>query len=1084
MRNGTNVSKKVSKIFLFILLAVLTSVLAIGFAGCGFFSTDTDDAGTPGTDGGKGDDVQAVEDEDLSDFEDTLNKRFGGDVLIYGIQGNEFYCYTVYSDRTVLNSVLISNKAEMSTKDGLKTLTEDILSSEPSVLCEFDKDSEFFDYGGLRYNSNGIRGNNVFADKVGVSSTQAVTVVGKPYTKIVSGEYITTLSVGVVTEDKTVLAEIKYTYSDKISGDELYDGLLSGSASVEKEEISLGLTIGGLKADLPEVIEEEPADPDVTEEDILEFENLLTSKVGDVLKYESVNGTLVVCSEDADDLKYSFYQLKEGEGLKKKSQIEKLTLSVENDGLETRISLPKVNSDEFIYENYRYGYNVKGINPFDETAGDDTVTAIIAITLTEKPYGGFEAKAEMVVGEGLGTSLVVITAPCVENASIAGQITALTGTSAEKSTSYIIGGNHLTRLTAERRVNVEETVERPSTAQDIANFGIFLDGQVVGTLLGWEIKEDGTYRYLQTYEKTAEGLLFSTITLSEGQGTETNFRLNALRTFIDEEGLSKYLEVKSTGKIYEYEGYNYNGNSLGISPLFPEAASDFASSIITLGYTPSVESSTGYYAVAKVVAEENGALKLFEFKAESPSTQSINVLLNNLKNAVPSVTTITDKVSFGQAGIVFETRTVALDKSTPTEEQIAEFESVLETKIDGTMLGYKIENGKLELWENESDKVACYRYVLGENEGIDMVYKLDNLKQNLDLRLNTAIPLSSSAEYSYTLDNTKYTFNANTIGEDLFGLFTDNDSKSYTIIEFNATNAVAKVYVGDGLDTKLYEIRADYRQGTSQEDAIEALLVADKTLVSESVLPGVNILANLNCERMQTEIIQTPTDPEEALDFSALEAKLKEVILAKHRNTKLNYIISYSIIDQKFLLLYDITNTGGNGIILYELDIPVNEFNTQQDIDVTVANLSKNSFVGSSLISFTKTSSNITVDGVEYSKDGIDGDNPFARRCGIENAVKTYVNDLGPQDNANTASHYGKSVSILVLSKEIVLREGKEYAEFKVTKGDFVANSKDKNSVNLTDEEVYKNLFIDNDIKQSYLEHDMQIINLGENMKK
>ena len=579
-------------------------------------------------------------------------------------------------------------------------------------------------------------------------------------------------------------------------------------------------------------------------------------------------------------------------------------------------------------------------------------------------------------------------------------------------------------------------------------------------------------------------MLFSTITLSEGQGTETNFRLNALRTFIDEEGLSKYLEVKSTGKIYEYEGYNYNGNSLGISPLFPEAASDFASSIITLGYTPSVESSTGYYAVAKVVAEENGALKLFEFKAESPSTQSINVLLNNLKNAVPSVTTITDKVSFGQAGIVFETRTVALDKSTPTEEQIAEFESVLETKIDGTMLGYKIENGKLELWENESDKVACYRYVLGENEGIDMVYKLDNLKQNLDLRLNTAIPLSSSAEYSYTLDNTKYTFNANTIGEDLFGLFTDNDSKSYTIIEFNATNAVAKVYVGDGLDTKLYEIRADYRQGTSQEDAIEALLVADKTLVSESVLPGVNILANLNCERMQTEIIQTPTDPEEALDFSALEAKLKEVILAKHRNTKLNYIISYSIIDQKFLLLYDITNTGGNGIILYELDIPVNEFNTQQDIDVTVANLSKNSFVGSSLISFTKTSSNITVDGVEYSKDGIDGDNPFARRCGIENAVKTYVNDLGPQDNANTASHYGKSVSILVLSKEIVLREGKEYAEFKVTKGDFVANSKDKNSVNLTDEEVYKNLFIDNDIKQSYLEHDMQIINLGENMKK
>ena len=144
-------------------------------------------------------------------------------------------------------------------------------------------------------------------------------------------------------------------------------------------------------------------------------------------------------------------------------------------------------------------------------------------------------------------------------------------------------------------------------------------------------------------------------------------------------------------------------------------------------------------------------------------------------------------------------------------------------------------------------------------------------------------------------------------------------------------------------------------------------------------------------------------------------------------------------------------------------------FKSQENINAITDSITKDEVFDEELIG--KASSNITVDGVEYSKDGIDGDNPFARRCGIENAVKTYVSDLGIQAFADTWTGYAKAVSILILSEE--------NGEFKVTKAEFGAESRS----DYTDEQVYKNLLIDNDIKKSFLNNEMQIVNLGENMK-
>ena len=188
----------------------------------------------------------------------------------------------------------------------------------------------------------------------------------------------------------------------------------------------------------------------------------------------------------------------------------------------------------------------------------------------------------------------------------------------------------------------------------------------------------------------------------------------------------------------------------------------------------------------------------------------------------------------------------------------------------------------------------------------------------------------------------------------------------------------------------------------------------------------------------------------------------------------MNEILSYSVVDGKLLLVYDLQyiSTNLDQIYLQELSINVNDLNSQENINNVAENLSKSSFASSPLATIIKTSSNITVDGVEYSKDGIDGDNPFARRCGITNAVKTYVSGLGGLSFANTSTQYWQTIRVLVLSET--------NGEFNVTKAEFVAES----DLGYTDEQVYKNLLINNDIEKSYLRTPMQIVNLGENMKK
>ena len=152
------------------------------------------------------------------------------------------------------------------------------------------------------------------------------------------------------------------------------------------------------------------------------------------------------------------------------------------------------------------------------------------------------------------------------------------------------------------------------------------------------------------------------------------------------------------------------------------------------------------------------------------------------------------------------------------------------------------------------------------------------------------------------------------------------------------------------------------------------------------------------------------------LDFSGLEAKLVEVILANHRGASLNALISYSINNGKMYICYDIQGSVRSGIYLKELTKEIEVLDTQEKINGFSDSLTKSDLSKDSLVSLTKTGNDIVIDDQTYSKDGIEGDNPFARQCGVENAWMTYVSDFAVQVFSGFDTGYARIVKIATFS--------------------------------------------------------------------
>ena len=168
---------------------------------------------------------------------------------------------------------------------------------------------------------------------------------------------------------------------------------------------------------------------------------------------------------------------------------------------------------------------------------------------------------------------------------------------------------------------------------------------------------------------------------------------------------------------------------------------------------------------------------------------------------------------------------------------------------------------------------------------------------------------------------------------------------------------------------------------------------------------------------------QTIETPEvTTLDYSALEQKLEEVIEDSGFLINITEILSYSVIDDVLLTVVKMPNS----VRTYEFALDENvSLETQQGIDQFVDSLSKDALVQGegakpiSRVSITCASSDITVDGTTYSKEGIDGDNIFAAQCGVTNgAVKTYVSDMKSRTYGDYPSGYCRGFDVLVVGDD------------------------------------------------------------------
>ena len=193
------------------------------------------------------------------------------------------------------------------------------------------------------------------------------------------------------------------------------------------------------------------------------------------------------------------------------------------------------------------------------------------------------------------------------------------------------------------------------------------------------------------------------------------------------------------------------------------------------------------------------------------------------------------------------------------------------------------------------------------------------------------------------------------------------------------------------------------------------------------------------------------------------------MIREKHWGILSENIISYSISEGNLNVLYEIEGKVGEEVLLGYVD-GVEGIETQEDIEDIIKLITKKTFKKTSLIG--KSSSDIVVDDVTYSKDGIEGDNPFARQCGVENAWMTWVTNVDrPALSSSSKTHYASGYDVLTIF---------EKCDCLYTRKQIIIVECDSSS---TQEEIVKIALSGN----SYVGGELQLeepICLGENLKK
>ena len=255
-----------------------------------------------------------------------------------------------------------------------------------------------------------------------------------------------------------------------------------------------------------------------------------------------------------------------------------------------------------------------------------------------------------------------------------------------------------------------------------------------------------------------------------------------------------------------------------------------------------------------------------------------------------------------------------------------------------------------------------------------------------------------------------------------------------------------------------------------RKDISETATLADMISAVQSAQGVTSILNDKTDILKESQIVyHAPQEviEEQTLDFTALENKLVEVIESKLYGITNTKLINYSKNNQEIYMIYEYERNSQSSVTAYKASLGDNKLETQEEIDNFVSQISSDNLTGLGL-TMQKSTSDITANGETYSKAGIEGDNAFARQCGVDNAIMTWVSTPSSRSfDERFSTGYSKTVQVLILTQN--------NNELIIEKNEIVA----EDYSGYTDEQVYTNALNE---EKSIIGNATQF-NLGQNLK-
>lgn len=375
-----------------------------------------------------------------------------------------------------------------------------------------------------------------------------------------------------------------------------------------------------------------------------------------------------------------------------------------------------------------------------------------------------------------------------------------------------------------------------------------------------------------------------------------------------------------------------------------------------------------------------------------------------------------------------------------TEEDVAAFEAELQNKIGAASVEYEIIDGQFYCYgkSKDNDDVTLYKFELSEKAGMEKVSQLKALTSDME-KISDVFTISSEKNY---LEYSGKKYNLSAIkGENIFAEKVGrNTAQGITVVNYenNGNKANMNIFVVTGTDTVMAKVSTETTNSMTEAEVISGLL--NEIAVPETIAFGTDTFKIATAE--------TPTNVEPPAPVELNYTALEEKIMASGAKMVTGYSVKdlkgYSIHEGDLYVLTILERKARQDVFgVYKLEGNFKN-DTQEDIDEIVTAVENNKFT--KVADLVSGKNDITIDGETYSKNGITGDNLFAKQCGIENAEMTFFGDLGGATYANTATGYGSALDVLVVSKD-------DNGNILVTKKHFVIESRSNYSL----DQIYEN---------------------------